>query len=39
MADLMRNHIGLGEVAGRAEALRQLVEEGGVEIDLLSVGQ
>ena len=35
VADLMGDDIGQGEVAGRAEALRQLVEEGRVEIDLL----
>ena len=35
MADLMGDDIGLGEVAGRAEALRQLVEEGRVDVDLL----
>ena len=35
MADLMRDHIGLREIAGRAEALRQLVEEFRVEIDVL----
>ena len=35
MADLVRDHIGLGEIARRLEALRQFVEEFGVEIDLL----
>ena len=28
MADLVRDHIGLGEIAGRGEALRELAEEG-----------
>ena len=34
MADLVRDDIGLREVARRAEALRQLVEEARVEINL-----
>src|SRR6185503_20838180 len=34
MPDLVRDDIGLREVAGRAEALRQLVEEGEIDIDL-----
>ncbi len=33
MTDLVRDHIGLGEIAGRGEAAGELVEEGGVEID------
>ncbi len=35
VADLMGDDIGLGEIAGRSEAARQLVEEGGVDVDLL----
>jgi len=35
--DLVRDHIGLGEVAGRTEAPRQLVEEIGVEVDAVVV--
>ncbi len=34
VADFMRDHVGLGEIAGRAEPARQLVEEGGVEVEL-----
>ncbi len=34
MADFVRDHVGLGEIARRAEPPRQLVEEGGVEIEL-----
>ena len=34
MADLVREHVGLGEVPGRAEAALQLVEEAEVEVDL-----
>jgi hypothetical protein len=32
VADLVRDHVGLREVAGRAEALRQVIEEGRVEV-------
>ena len=39
VADLMGDDIGLGEVARRAEALGELAEEAGVEIDARSVGQ
>src|SRR4029450_10942772 len=35
MADLMGNDVGHGEIAGRPEALGQLVEEFGVDVDLL----
>ena len=35
VADLVGDHVGLGEVAGRAEALAQLVEEAEVDVDLL----
>ncbi len=38
MADLVGDHVGLREIAGRAEALRELVEERGVEIELLILG-
>ncbi len=34
MADLVRDHVGLGEIALRPVALAELVEEGQVEIDL-----
>src|SRR5262249_48841652 len=34
VADLVRDHVGLGEVAGRAEAAGHLVEEREVEVDL-----
>ncbi|KVK58262.1 hypothetical protein L906_08765 [Agrobacterium sp. TS45] len=34
VAHLMRNHISLREIAGRAETLVQFLEEAGVEIDL-----
>ena len=37
MADLVRDHVGLGEIARRAELAGQLVEEVGVEIDLAVV--
>ena len=37
MADLMGDDIGLGEVAGRAEAVLQLLVEVEVDIDLLVV--
>jgi hypothetical protein len=33
MADLVGDDIGLGEVAGRAEAILELPEKGRVEID------
>src|SRR5690349_17386984 len=33
MADLVRDHIGLGEIAGGREAPLELLEEAGVEID------
>jgi len=38
MADLMGDHIGLGEVAGGGEAPGHLVEELQIEIDLLIAG-
>jgi len=38
MADLMRDHIGGGEIAWRAETLRKLAEEAGVEIKFLVCG-
>ena len=38
MADLVRDHVRRREVAGRAEALRELLEERGVEVDLLVGG-
>ena len=38
VADLVRDDIGLGEVARRLEAARQLVEEGRVDVDRLVVG-
>ena len=38
MADLVRDHIGLREVARRAEAPAQLVEEIGVDVDVLVAG-
>ena len=34
VADLMRDHISLGEITGCTELTRQLVEESGVEINL-----
>ncbi len=34
VADLVRDHIGHGEVAGRPEAPRQFVEESGVDVNL-----
>src|SRR5205085_10826753 len=34
MPDLMRDDVGLRELAGRAEAAAQLVEEGKVDVDL-----
>jgi hypothetical protein len=39
MADFVRDHISLREIAGRAEPARQLVEEGRVEIDVRSAEQ
>ena len=39
MAIFMGDDIGAGEVAGRAEAAAQLVEEGQVQIDVLVAGQ
>ena len=39
VADLVRDHVRLREIARRAEAPLELVEEGQVEIDLLSSGQ
>ena len=38
MADLVRDHVRLGEIARRAEAALHVVEERGVEIDALVVG-
>ena len=38
MAHLMRDHIGLSEVVGRAEAVGHLVEEGEVQIHVVIVG-
>ena len=38
MADLMRNHVGLGGVAWCVEAVFQLLVEGEVDIDLLILG-
>ncbi len=38
MADLMGDHVGLREVAGRAELIAQLVVEGQIDIDLPVVG-
>jgi len=38
MADLVGDHIGLGEVAGRTEAALQLLEEAEIEIDPLVAG-
>ena len=38
MADLMRNHIGLGKVAGCAKSLGHDVEEGEIEIDFVIAG-
>ena len=35
MPELVREHVGLGEVAGRAESAAELVEEPEVEIDVL----
>ena len=35
VADLVRDHIGIGEIAAAAELLLHVVEEGHVEIDLL----
>jgi hypothetical protein len=35
MADLVGDHISAGELAGRAEALGEILEEGAVEIDAL----
>src|SRR4029079_5264330 len=37
MADLVRDHIGLGEIARRMETVLQLLVEGQVDIDLLVV--
>src|SRR5262249_26041170 len=34
MTELVRDHVGLREVTGRAEAPRQLVEEAEIEVDL-----
>ena len=34
VADFVRDHVGLREIAGRAEPARELVEERGVEIEL-----
>ena len=34
MADLVRDHVRLREIAGRAEAVLQFLEERGVEIEL-----
>ena len=39
VADLVRDHVGLGEVAGRAELALELVVEGEVDIELLVAGQ
>src|SRR5690349_14869067 len=38
MSELVRNDVGLGEIAGRAESLREFVEETEIEIDLLVSG-
>ena len=35
MADLVRDDIGLGEIARRAEALLELVEEAEVDVEVL----
>ena len=35
MPDLVRQHVGLGEFAGRAEAVRQFVIKAQVDVDLL----
>ena len=34
MADFMRDHVGAGEVAGCAEALRQFLEKREIEVDI-----
>ena len=39
VADFMREDVRLGEVAGRAEAIVQLVEEAQIEVDRRSPGQ
>lgn len=38
MADLVGNDISLGEIAGRAEAVGKLLEEFGIEINLVVAG-
>ena len=35
MADLVRDHVRLSEIAGRPEAVAQLTEERQIEIELL----
>ena len=39
MAEFVTDDVGLREVPGRPEPLRQLVEEPKVEVDLRSAGQ
>ena len=38
MSDFVRNDVGARKIAGRAEALRQLVEKSEVEVDVLVAG-